>query len=370
MPTLTPHQQAISIIERLVIDNIGKTLEATANCNQCPEELKINLVEGIDDLQKEKRVGTVLPDLTLVNREGKPVRFIEVVDRHMPGNNVHEYALAHGIELVEVHLRAEKEFTGRRRNKALDAALTVKARLRELAGGRIQVDAHNLLCRKPPCKRCGAPLPLRTVAIRTIECWNCGKNVNVALWHQNGENLYWQNSFPVEEIEFAKANGVTLERRFSRTLGNKYLANVCPSCNEIQGDWFLHLDPYHNRFNLFGTEWREYGPCDKCAARRCPLHEEYLDYQETGQCPTCLDEATRVVCTNHPDRECFYPDRCQETGCYFVNREEQRLQERQERERQQHELRERQERRAGQEEEQRRQEWAEFNEWFRKQRDQ
>ncbi len=325
MPTLTPHQQAISIIERLVIDNMGKVLEATANCNQCPEELKINLVEGIATHRREKRVGTVQPDLSLVNRNEEPVRFIEVVDSHMPRKSVHEYALAHGIEMVEVHLRAEREFIGKRWNKDLDAALTVKARLRELDEGRIQVDAHNLLCRKPLCKRCGAPLPLRTVAIRTIDCWNCGKNVNVALWHQNGESLCWQDSFPVEEIEFAKANGVTLERRFSKTIGNKYLANVCASCNQIQGDWFLYNAPFHNEFNLFRKERQEYGPCDKCATRYCTLHGEYLDYQETRQCPTCLDEATRVICPNNSDRECFYPDRCQETGCYFVNREEQRL---------------------------------------------
>ena len=163
MPKLTPHQQAISIIESLVIDNMGGSLEATANCNQCSEELTVNLVERIANVHREKRVGTVWPDLSLLDGNGEPIRFIEIVDSHTPESNVHEYALDHGIELVEVHLRAEREFTGRRRNKALDASLTVKARLRELADGRMQVDAHNLLCRKPPCLECGAPLPLRTV---------------------------------------------------------------------------------------------------------------------------------------------------------------------------------------------------------------
>ena len=56
------------------------------------------------------------------------------------------------LRIVEVHLRVEREFTGRRRNKALDASLTIKARLRELAEGRIQIDAHNLLCRSRRAK--------------------------------------------------------------------------------------------------------------------------------------------------------------------------------------------------------------------------
>ena len=369
MPKLTPHQQAISIIERIVIANMGGVLEARAGCNQCSEGLTLNLVEGIAGVQREQRVGTVWPDLSLLDRNGHPRRFIEVVDSHAPESNVHEYALAHGIEIVEVHLRAEREFTGRRRNKALDASLTIKARLRELAEGRIQIDAHNLLCRKPPCKECGAPLPLRTVAIRTTDCWHCGKNVNVAIGYKDGESLR-QDYFTTEEIEFAQANGVTLERRFSATAGEKYLANICTGCDQMQGNWYLYMDPFHDRFNLLRTERQNYGPCDKCATYCCLTHGEHLDYRRTNQCPACLEEAERVMCPNNPDRECYYPDRCQQTACYFVNREQQRQLAQQELERQQQELREQQEQKHRQEQDQRQQEWAELNEWFRKQRNQ
>ena len=253
MPQQTPHQQAISLIEKLVIDNMGGSLEASASCNQCSEELTINLVEGVASVHREKRIGTVQPDLSLLDQDGSPLRFIEVVDSHAPESNVHEYALAYGIEIAEIHLRAEREFTGRRRNKALDVALTVKARLRELAAGRIRIDAHSLLCRKPPCEECGNPLPLRTIIIRTTDCWHCGQNVNVAIGRQDGQDL-WQDCFTAEEAAFAQANGVTLERRFSATAGGKYLANVCTGCDQIQGNWFLYMDPFHDRFNLFRTE--------------------------------------------------------------------------------------------------------------------
>ena len=319
MAKLGPHLQAISIVARLVIDNMGGTLEATANCNQCSEVLTINLLEGIADVHQEKRVGSVRPDLVLIDGNGEPVRFIEVVDSHAPERNVHEYALSHGIEIFELHLRAEREFNGRRRNKALDASLTIKARLRELADGRVQVDAHNLLCRKPPCQQCGVPLPLRTVVVSTTDCWNCGQNMNVAIGYKDGKHLQ-QDYFTTEEIEFAKENGVTLKRRFSATAMGKYLANVCTICDRIQGNWFLYMDPFHDRFNLFRTKRQEYGPCDKCATRFCMTHGEYRDYQKTQQCPACLEEVERVMCPNNPERECFYPDRCQQNGCYFVNR--------------------------------------------------
>ncbi len=283
MPKLAPHQQAISIIERLVIDNIGGRLEATTHCNQCSEHLVINLLEGIADVRREKRVGTVRPDLALIDGDGDPIRFIEIVDSHPPERNVHEYALANGIDVFEVHLRAGREFVSRRRTNALNSSLTIKARLRELAEGLFQIDAHNLLCRKPLCQECGTPLPIRTVTVRTTDCWNCGQNVNVAIGSKDSEDL-WADYFTSEEIEFAQENSVRLERRFSAMAMERYVANVCTGCDQIQGNWFLYMDPFHDRFNLFRTSRQKYGPCDKCATRHCATHGEYLDYQETQQC--------------------------------------------------------------------------------------
>ena len=322
-PDQTPHAEAVSIIEELVAKNLGGNLEATAECNQCGEKLTVNLVEGASSVSRETLVGTVRPDISLLNENGEPVRFIEVVDSHAPEGNVHEYALHHGSEILEIHLRAEREFTGRRGNKALDSSLTVKARVQELANGRLIVDAHNLLCLRPKCRDCGAPLPPRTVTVSTKDCWKCGQNVNVATGDKDGEALE-QDYFTTEEIEFAQQNGVTLERRFSTTVGGKYLANVCTKCDQIQGDWFLYIDPFHDRFNLQKAERQVYGPCDRCATRYCLTHGKYMDYRGGSQCPACLVEAERVMCPNNPDRECFNPDRCKETGCYFLNREQER----------------------------------------------
>ena len=146
------------------------------------------------------------PDLSIFDPEGIPLRFIEVVDTHKPETNVHEYALEHGIEVLEFHLNAEREFTGRRQNKALDASLTVKTRLKELESGILRIDAHTRLCQRPKCQECLTPLPMRTITVSTKDCWKCGQNVNVAIGDIDGSSLE-QDEFTNEELEFARENG-------------------------------------------------------------------------------------------------------------------------------------------------------------------
>ena len=79
-----------------------------------------------------------------------------------------------------------------------------------------------------------------------------------------------------------------------------------------------------------------------------------------------LEEAERVMCPNNPDRECFYPHRCEAGGCYFLNREQPRREQLEQSEQQQRidlERRERQQR-DWQEQEQEKRQWAELQEWF------
>ena len=314
------HEQAVSIMEKHLRESIGATLEADAKCNECGDALSIDLVKDASSVERNKNVGPVRPDLSVFDSDNRPVRFIEIVDSHKPESNVHEYALGNKIDVFEFHLNAEREFVGRRRNKALDASLNVKVRLTDLREKRLKVDAHTLLCQRPKCEECSSPLPQRTIAINLKDCWNCKQNVKVAVGYKDHCDLE-QDFFTDEELEFVKENGVILERRFSGTLKAKYRANVCPQCDQIQGNWYLYQDPLHDRFNLPQTRREAYGPCDKCAARFCRSHGEYFDYTGNMQCPECVRESEKTMCPNVPDRECFYPDRCQESGCYFQNRQ-------------------------------------------------
>lgn len=319
------HEQAVSIMEKHLRESIGATLEADARCNECGDPLSIDLVRDASSVERNKSVGPVRPDLTVFDSNSRPVRFIEIVDSHKPESNVHEYALGKKIEVYEFHLNAEREFVGRRRNRALDASLNIKSRLTDLREKRLTVDAHTLLCQRPKCEDCSSPLPLRTIAINLTDCWKCQQNVKVAVGYKDHSDLE-QDFFTDEELEFVKENGVILERRFSNTLKAKYLVNVCPQCDQIQGNWFLYQDRFHDRFNLRQNEREAYGPCDKCAARFCMSHGEYFDYTGTMQCPECVRESEKTMCPSFPDRECFYPDRCEESGCYFQNRQSRTIQ--------------------------------------------
>ena len=307
-------------MEKHLRGNLGGGLEAHAQCNECHEELTIDLVEGADRIERNQNVGMVRPDLSVFDPEGTPLRFIEVVDTHKPETNVHEYAMEHGIEVLEFHLNAEREFTGRRRNRALDASLTVKTRLKELENRIFRIDAHSRLCQRPKCQECLSPLPMRTIIVSIKDCWNCSQNMNVAIGDIDGSALE-QDDFTNEELGFARENGATIERRMSATVGHKYLANVCTNCDQIQGNWFLYMNPFHDRFNLHQTERRQYGPCSQCAIRICLTHGEYADFRDEKQCPECIWKSERTICPNHSQRDCYFPGRCEATGCYFLNRE-------------------------------------------------
>ena len=239
--------------------------------------------------------------------------------------NVHDFALDNNIEVFELHLRAGEDHNGfdrRRKNKTVDSALAVKTRLIDLQANRLVIDAHTLLCPRPRCKECSSPLPRRVVAVDLKNCWKCDKSVKVAVGYKDNESMD-QDFFTDKELKYARENGAILERRFSGTLGAKYLANVCPHCDSIQGNWFLYQDPYHDRFRVNQTRREFYGPCDKCSTFWCNTHGEYLDYTGETQCPECVQEVEKTMCSRGFDRECYYPDRCQRDGCYFQNRNEQ-----------------------------------------------
>ena len=375
------HEQAVSILERHILENLGATLNATGRCNGCGDELRINLVEGASRVERNKQVGPVRPDLSIFGSNDNALRFVEIVDSHKPESNVHDYALNNGIEVFEFHLNAKREFTGQRKNKALDASLTVKARLEDLKEKRLEIDAHTLLCQRPKCDECLHPLPRRTITVSTIDCWHCKKNMRVAVGYKDDVVLGFNSlsgteiGFTAEELDFIKDKGVILERRFSNDAKTKYLANICPHCDQLTGNWYLQKDPHHRRFTVDSATREKFGPCDRCSTYWCNTHGEYLDFTDDPHCPECVREAEKTMCPYVSGRECYYPDRCQQDGCYFQNRQEQ------ERKRQEQEKQEIAERQRIEAEEQKRkafnrkleqeeltEERRKFNEWIEERR--
>ena len=170
----------------------------------------------------------------------------------------------------------------------------------------------------PRCPDCSLKLPLRTITIKTHSCWKCQASIKVATGSKNGEPLV-QDYFTNDELEFAKQNGVSLERRYSFTAHGSYLANICSNCNLIQGNYFLYVALPPDNGTLELAEKQSHGPCDTCALRPCKRHGIYQDYRDTNQCPLCLFADGRPNCRENPDQECPSPGNCQESGCVMTN---------------------------------------------------
>jgi len=66
-------------------------------------------------------------------------------------------------------------------------------------------------------------------------CWQCQKEILVFAWPNSNNTL--SNSPSNQPVP------KTIQYRYSRTAGIKYWANTCPSCNAIQGDFFLYYEP-------------------------------------------------------------------------------------------------------------------------------
>lgn len=77
-------------------------------------------------------------------------------------------------------------------------------------------------------------------------CWRCRKEILVFTWP--GRKLHETKQPRKQPIP------KTIHHKFSKTVGGKYWANVCPYCRALQGDWFLFLEPDGPFFGLHCEE--------------------------------------------------------------------------------------------------------------------
>jgi hypothetical protein len=95
-------------------------------------------------------------------------------------------------------------------------------------------------------------------AVWGSKCWKCEKPITVtkdtAGWSFNpfvdiGGDM-WSNSVNENTIRILNKFNVKMELRYSKTLEDKYIANVCPYCNNIQGNWFINEEFMDIMYNL------------------------------------------------------------------------------------------------------------------------
>jgi len=84
-----------------------------------------------------------------------------------------------------------------------------------------------------------------------IECWKYGKKMPVVallapdIEGSENEVCILSNivSLPEKIRDYVKKRVPTFQQRYSKTVKDKYYANVCPNCGMLSGDFFLHSEP-------------------------------------------------------------------------------------------------------------------------------
>lgn len=84
-----------------------------------------------------------------------------------------------------------------------------------------------------------------TILIITAPCWNCDKEMRIALMADENGNLDGgPDTFSERAKEEAQKHGVHLKMVSSKTAGETYLANVCDECDAFVGQWFYFAHYY------------------------------------------------------------------------------------------------------------------------------
>ena len=85
------------------------------------------------------------------------------------------------------------------------------------------------------CEEIGIDLPKTYYRYGFVKCWKCEKEIIVFAWPK--DSLHSDDAPRVKPIP------KTIVARFSNSIDDNYWVNSCPHCNNIQGDFFMYMEP-------------------------------------------------------------------------------------------------------------------------------
>ena len=198
----------------------GTAIKLRWKCSQCPDKHEGNLLKRAATVKLEHDLGEARPDVLLLDASDKPVVAIEVVVTHAPEETVREFYARQCIQLVRINLPD-------------GAALEPLRYLSELSASFVSV------CTRRKCPSCRKPLTKRTLHVVVSGCYRCEKPMKVAFLDFEGSTS-GPEAFAESDIKLAREHGCILEKRYSNTIKESYLASVCPICRAFVGQHFLH----------------------------------------------------------------------------------------------------------------------------------
>ena len=197
-----------------------RSLPMEWKCSECPDWHEGNLIRVARSVEVEYSFEVCRPDLTLFDKDGKPVVFIEIVVSHRPEPNVYAYAEKRSIRIVQIELSSSDD-------------------LEQLASDGPIRPASVTACTRTKCEKCSSPLSMQYLHVVLTSCWKCSDEMKIALIDQE-RALVGPREFSPDQVRIATERGALLKEKYSRTMGERYLANTCPNCDFMTGDFYLH----------------------------------------------------------------------------------------------------------------------------------
>lgn len=215
-------------------------IQISWTCSECDDKHTSNLLTKAKSAELEVPIGNCRPDIVLRDAASRPIIFLEIVVSHKPEPQVLEFAKQSKIAIVQFGVNGPE-----------DLEIIEKA-------AEWPVSVYPPVCKRPRCSNCHGPLFEKTLHVVKGDCWKCHKEMCIAYMDVDHERLA-PDDFMESDIQIAKQHGVVLQVRYSKTVGEKYLANICPHCGSMLGKFFLH-----DYWDLPGEHYQTGLRCRKC----------------------------------------------------------------------------------------------------------
>ena len=196
-------------------------------CKKCYEHHKGNILKKASNVITECDLAVCKPDIALLDSDGKVIIVVEVVVTHKPEPESLEYYEKNKIACLQIIV-----------NDFSDC---------EHIEEKLSLPDDVNVCPNPVCDNCGQVKNKAKMVIIPATCWRCGGEMKVAMILANNERgIITASSFNEEEINQANSLGANIAKRYSKTVENSYMANVCEHCNAFIGDFYMH-DYYYSQ---------------------------------------------------------------------------------------------------------------------------
>lgn len=226
-PNCTPETALHFLFKNKVLKFLEDKIEANQavpfswKCKYCPDSHSGNLIKKIKEVRLEYSLNECRPDIVLLDANKSVFAVIEVVVTHAPEKEVLTYCKKNNIVLIQINLTSDEDLNNFDKKFSNPDVVSI--------------------CFNPKCTTCGHYLNKSTMMVIDGPCYKCGHTMKVAV-----KSEYYSTAGPDEfspgEIETARSHGAIIQERYSKTRGERYLANVCKNCNSFAGDHYLYTD--------------------------------------------------------------------------------------------------------------------------------